>query len=1406
MSEAEIKTKGQPGKNNEIKQDAIIENGKETNDILETVVGAYPENIDKKLQGLIDIFDKDGAIYTAIGLNNTIESHLSVIANMTTAIAGLLFGEKGINSGDAFTKLTSKIKAPDAFTEIMNNVEPDSKSDGAKSSIEIIIAGLNKAGTKQLTEFLEVLKGMAPNSQVLDVSTLIQSISSLDGVIGALDTLDLSSIKDKVKNFKGMDDVFKALANIITLAETFTNNIDKFLDAEDDIKDFLSILTDIIANEKEASILQVANAVAELKGTGTLEDLDESLIIVGNALYIISEINNINVVADKKFRDNVEKLISNIIWLKDKLIELDNGDGAKLAEVVDICKSLSNIFKGLMIIAISATVAGLLCAPAIVGLFLVIPILYVIGKVIIPILAGLVTSGELKLSFNGVDQLGQLLLVITGVLLIGALFMKLGFWVETVQFGILVMTFLSAMLFVGKMVQLTNEGFKGLNEFANLLLTLTRCLLIGALFMMIDEFAENSIYFGILLTVFVGAILGAIGLAARIGNGKTLKIAETLVKLIVVLTSALIIGALFMMIDNFANNAIGFAIILTGFVLTILGIIALASKFIGKSLKLADTLVELIIVLSTALIIGALFMMIDDFAENAWHFIGLMSVFVAGMMFIFAVASRFIQSALKEMIMLVIITTVMTATLLIGASFMEGDGFKNAMLFIAAAAAYVVAFGVLAAILTFVSPFIMPGLLALAGISLAIMLIGAAIGVVVDVSKNVSDFEKLKESIEPMVDIIVSIGYSLAKLAPCIIWIIASVVALSQITTAVKLIKDIFESIPKSNINKKQITTFCNNIRTFFSKFDKIDIGVGFIWKMKKLNSVSTSISKVVSKLGTAVKNMANLKVGSNFDKDGNPTKYEQLTKKHFNDAGTNIGDIISSFATAINTTYDKNKNLFDQATSGKDTPFKRVVDSSLKIGDMISNIAKGIESLANGKVATKWNKNGKPIAFDKLDPTTLTSSVELIKSIITTIGGAIITVYKDNEDLFNPGIFESNTPFKRVVDSVGAMGGMLSSITKGIIDIASGRIPTDWDKNNKPIKWESLENYIGKSLKDGKIDPESKLVISIKTVCTSLLQAVEIAQKSIDTDVDDIADFTNSIIPVADSLIKVVDSVKKVTELKIDEQTIKGISSKIHSLLISIIDSFKYSDKMSFEDYIDKYNIEDSIETLADVLKGGNIKTICDSTKLIYDTFSKIDFDKKTNSVFKTFFESVSSANVDNLNKLSKFDKMGSGISDLIKQINSIDVEKTDKFIELSKALESLSDKMGEIDNGIFKMLELLAARLEQTSKVIENSDNIQEKRIKNIKEQAKEISKLIDKPMTVEFKPEEKIEYGSLLKSSIFGKDKEENTKNKNIPAPQLNNNTSNNQGSSAELVSIAGTTAEIQALLYQILQQRG
>ena len=865
--------------------DETNENLVTINDSINTVVGSYPEDINNKLQNLIDIFDENGAICTALGVNTVIESHLAVIANMTTAIAGLLFGEKGINTSDAFTKLTSKIKTPEAFIDIMTNVEPDSKGGGgAAASLEIIIAGLNKAGTKQLTEFLEVLTGMVPNSQAIDVDKLVNSILSLDDVITAVNMLDLSSIKNQIKNFKGMDDLFKALANIVLLAETFTEEVENFLDAEDDIKDFLNSLADIIANKKEASIVQVANAVAELKGTGTLEDLSDSLIIVGDTLYIISEINKINVVADKNFRKNIEELISNIIWLKGKLIELDNGDGAKLVEVANISKSISEVFKGLMIIAISATVAGLLCGPAIVGLFLVIPMLYIIGKVIIPILSDLSTNGDLKLSFDGVEQLGQLLLVITGVLLIGALFMKLGLWIETLQFGILVLSFLAVMLYVGKMVQAANAGFKGLEEFSNLLLILTGCLIIGALFMMIDDFAWNAIGFAFILTMFVGLILTVMVIAANCGNGKTLKIGETLIQLIVVLSTALIIGALFMMIDDFAENAIYFALILTGFVLGILGVIVIVSKF-GKAMRLAETLVKLIAVLALSLIIGALFMMIDDFAINALKFIGLMLIYVGGIMTIFVIASKFMKSALKEMIMLAIITVVMTTTLLIGASFMEGDGFVNALLFILSMVIYVGAFMGLSAALAACATFIAPGLLVLGGIALVSMAMSAAIRIAVGVWKEVGDFKTLLEAVGSMMAVVLAIGFGCVAAIPLIPIIVIASVGLVPLAIVISLLAGAMSAVGaamESGVNDSKLQSFFNGVNSLISGINNIDIGLKFLLTIGMITAACMPMAIMINTLALAVANISNLKIATGYDKDGKATGYEKLTSKDF--------------------------------------------------------------------------------------------------------------------------------------------------------------------------------------------------------------------------------------------------------------------------------------------------------------------------------------------------------------------------------------------------------------------------------------------------------------------------------------------------------------------------------------------
>ena len=120
--------------------------------------------------------------------------------------------------------------------------------------------------------------------------------------------------------------------------------------------------------------------------------------------------------------------------------------------------------------------------------------------------------------------------------------------------------------------------------------------------------------------------------------------------------------------------------------------------------------------------------------------------------------------------------------------------------------------------------------------------------------------------------------------------------------------------------------------------------------------------------------------------------------------------------------------------------------------------------------------------------------------------------------------------------------------------------------------------------------------------------------------------------------------------------------------------------------------------------------------------------------------------------------------------------------------------------------MLNKLSDKLNEAAKIIERSDELQDKRIKSVKEQAKEISKLIDKPMKLEFKSEDQNSLGDKFKSIFKVNDNTEENKQDKQKQQVQKEQPSKQYDNSAELTSLAGTVSEIQALLYQILQQRG
>ena len=1380
------------------KQEKQIEN-------LSTIVGDINESIEEKLNNIENIFGKGSIISTAIGLNVSIEHHLNVISNMIVAIAALLYGEKGVKPGDNFSSLVGKMKAAEQINNLVKEATEKQEDMvespvGAEATINIVISGIDKSNTEELISFLEVLKQVNGSN--------IKTITNVENLIQAIDTFKIISEKvgeiDAEKLNKSSKDIIGS--NLPKVFEMF--------------QAILGIrLNWIEVKLLKKSINRLAGLIKDVFGTnGSLADLKvhkpviNSLENVKTAVDLLGKIiTSINSIQELDFSLN-DRFVETCIGLSDKLKEIISKmqlDEKETKKVQEAFKPIESIFKGLENICIAATIIGALAVPAMIGMFLLIPVLLVFKKFILPRLAGMsLGDKETKLSFEGADNLGKLLLVMTGSLLIGAVFMALGLAGEAFKFLIFMSLYL-VMVCVVMSVMKTITAISGdtLTGFAVLIASLTLCLIIGAIFMMSGLWAE-ALEFGAILTLFT--IIIGFGLNFIRAVSGDANIVGEFAKLIFSLTLCLIIGALFMKMDGFSKNAFLFGVLLAGFVFLISISIALMGALV-KNDKVTGQFNTLILTVAGILIIGALLMYIDDFGWNALKFAGLVVSFIAVIGGAIFLLDKFVKGGDKLVMMLSIMIGVITFSLLIGASFMAGGYAGPALELIGLSALLIVTFSAIAFGLSFIAAPMLLGILAMGATAVVIMLIGMCIGNINDIINEIGDFDSFNEGLIGILGSIWSISWRMTLLAPLTPLILAGALAIGAVSTTVDLIADAIESIydaMKKTPSKENIEIFFKGAEAMFDGVLDLPF-VKLTFAAPMIKSID-SVTKVIGRIARTIATIASLKVATSFDKDGNPTSFVNLTEKHFTDANSNVEKILSGIGKTIITTYDTNKDLFNVQSNGlfgSTTVFGMVTKSIRSLGSMLSGIATGISSFASMRVADDWDKDGKPIHFVPFNfKTDVESMGTFLNSLLTSLAGTIQKVYETNPKLFeSSNWFTSETPFSKVVKSTTTIGDMLSGITQGIIDISSGRIPDLWDpKTNKPTHWISVNDYI----KGGE---GSKLQQSITTICSALLNAVIKASESIKMDPDDIKDFTDSILPVADSIIKVSDAIKKVAEIKIEE----GTGEKIRKMIVSIVTAFntegegegKLGDEL--ENYIWEHSIDDGIRDFAKLLDKDRLSTICDGIKLLNDNiseFNKVGDTSTAISNFSDLIEKLSEINPGKLQKLSKLDKASNGVAKLVKEINSIDVSKTDKFIELSNALGELSSKMEAMDNGIFTMLNQLSVKLNEAAKIIERSDELQDKRIKSVKEQAKEISKLIDKPMKLEFKAEEQNSLGDKFKSIFKVNDnKEENKQDKQKQQVQKEQS-SRQYDNSAELTSLAGTVSEIQALLYQILQQRG
>lgn len=220
-----------------------------------------------------------------------------------------------------------------------------------------------------------------------------------------------------------------------------------------------------------------------------------------------------------------------------------------------------------------------------------------------------------------------------------------------------------------------------------------------------------------------------------------------------------------------------------------------------------------------------------------------------------------------------------------------------------------------------------------------------------------------------------------------------------------------------------------------------------------------TTMGNMIAKIAKGVKEMAELKVP--IYKGTEVVGYRNLTDKDFDNAANNIKKIITVLGGAIIDLYNSDGELSRQmfkdtswygaitGGSASNTPFAMVVKSSSKLGEMISKISQGVKDMANLRVNI-YDKNGKVVGSRAMTVVDFVNAAINTDLILTCLGNAIIDTYHKHPEIYtDTSLFHtrpSATPMGMVIGSMEGIGKLMSSVVKGISDVANLEIPVYQD------------------------------------------------------------------------------------------------------------------------------------------------------------------------------------------------------------------------------------------------------------------------------------------------------------------------------------------------------------------------
>ena len=242
---------------------------------------------------------------------------------------------------------------------------------------------------------------------------------------------------------------------------------------------------------------------------------------------------------------------------------------------------------------------------------------------------------------------------------------------------------------------------------------------------------------------------------------------------------------------------------------------------------------------------------------------------------------------------------------------------------------------------------------------------------------------------------------------------------------------------------------------------------------IEKVLGASFQVGEMIANIGEGVAKIAKLQIPIKWDpKTGKVTNYRTLKTQDFTDMGIGVGTILGSIFTVLGELANDPElgPLFKKARKGflglggeGDSKIELVIGASVKVSQLIANLASGISKMATMQIPKRWNpETGVPIEFVKLTGNDFIEAGNNIGLILTNILTSLQGLPTQYPELFNG---ENNEPeaLKMIMESILPVGELIGNMAEGIVKLAGGQVPYKMDpKTGHVIEYKQItaEDY----------------------------------------------------------------------------------------------------------------------------------------------------------------------------------------------------------------------------------------------------------------------------------------------------------------------------------------------------------